>query len=65
MPEELRTQSPRGDSPSEDVACADCGTYQELVGPLSFDGEIVAGGDFVCRPCAGDRGYDGGETTDE
>lgn len=54
----LRTESPRGETPADDVACADCGEYAELVGPLSFDGEVVEGGDMVCRPCAEQRGAD-------
>lgn len=49
-------ESPRGDTPSEDVACADCGRYRVLVGPLTFAGDIVDEGDFVCPKCALKRG---------
>lgn len=57
-PEQLRVEQPRGDTPSEDVACADCGAYQTLFGPVTFDGEVADGGDFVCRSCAETRGVD-------
>lgn len=53
----LRHESPQGDSPDEDVACADCGSYRSLVGPLSFEGEVVGIGDMVCVPCAESRGF--------
>lgn len=53
---QLRTESPRGETAEDDVACADCGAYCVLVGPLTFDGEVRAGGDFVCRECALRRG---------
>lgn len=49
---QLRTESPYGDTPDEDVACAECGKYSVLVGPLNFDGEPTEGGDFICVPCA-------------
>jgi len=44
----------RGDKP----ACADCGAYRDLIGPFSFDGELMDGGDMVCVVCADDRGVD-------
>lgn len=53
---ELETEDPEGETPAEDVACADCGSYRELVGPISFDGLKVEHGDMVCRSCARDRG---------
>lgn len=52
----LRVESPEGGAPEDDVACADCGAYRELVGPLTFDGAVSRGGDFVCRSCARSRG---------
>lgn len=53
----VHVESPYGDTPDEDVACADCGLYSELIGPLSFDGEVLENGDFVCRSCAKARGF--------
>lgn len=52
----IQTKSPYGDVPDADVACADCGAYTELVGPLLFDGTVAHTGDFVCKPCARQRG---------
>lgn len=47
------------DAPSgEEVACADCGVYRNLIGPVSHDGQLVEGGDMVCPKCAGTRGLD-------
>lgn len=53
----IRVESPRGETPEDDVACADCGAYRTLVGPLTFDGVVVSNGDFVCEPCAESRGF--------
>jgi len=55
---QLVVESPRKDSPEDDVACADCGRYRELVGPVAFDGSVRENGDFVCRRCARNRGVD-------
>lgn len=62
---ELRTESSKGDSSSEDVACADCGAYRELVGPISFDGVKTETGDMVCRVCAKRRGVKQAADTSE
>jgi len=55
LPDGLETQSPLGSTPEEDVACADCGEYRTLVGPITHDGRVVDGADFVCRRCARKR----------
>lgn len=67
----VRRESPMGDTWKDDVACADCGTYSPLIGPLNFDGEVVEVGDMVCSHCADKRGFaldiaitDGGLTED-
>lgn len=40
----------------EEPACADCGAYRDLIGPFSFDGNVMDGGDMVCSECAESRG---------
>lgn len=42
----------------EAAACADCGAYRDLIGPVSHDGELIEGGDMVCPGCAKTRGLD-------
>lgn len=42
----------------EEPACADCGSYRDLIGPFTHDGEVVDGADMVCRECADRRGAD-------
>lgn len=54
----LRRESPRGETPDGGVACADCGSYRTLIGPLDFGGEVVADGDMVCSRCADSRGLE-------
>lgn len=51
---ERLSDTPRGNEP----ACADCGVYRDLIGPVSLDGELVEGGDMVCVGCADTRGLD-------
>lgn len=58
MSKELQTESPYGETPADDAACADCGRYTVLVGPITFDGEVVDHGDFVCILCAARRGIE-------
>lgn len=53
---DFETESPLGDTPEEDVACADCGWYATLFGPMDFDGDRHEPGDFVCERCAVRRG---------
>lgn len=55
LPDDLRVAYPLGSSPEEDVACADCGSYRTLVGPITHDGRVADGADFVCRRCARKR----------
>lgn len=43
-------------APDAETACADCGQYQTLYGPVSFDGAVIESGDFVCYRCAKARG---------
>lgn len=54
--QQFSVEQPTGQEPKDDVACADCGAYRELVGPVSLDGEKYDGGDWVCRGCAESRG---------
>lgn len=54
----LTTESPKKESAEDDVACADCGYYRNMVGPLDGDGNPVEDGDFVCWLCAESRGLD-------
>lgn len=55
----ISRESPYGETPEEDVSCADCGYYRTLYGPLSAKGEVVEHGDMVCETCARKRGYQG------
>lgn len=43
---------------NEGIACADCGKVCDLIGPFSFDGEIIEHGDMVCPTCAEERGVE-------
>lgn len=54
----FRTESWKGDSADDDVSCADCGSYRDLIGPFSHDGEVTEGGDMICPDCAENRGAD-------
>lgn len=54
----VQLESPRGERPDNEVACADCGLYRNLIGPLTFDGDVHETGDMVCRTCAESRGFD-------
>jgi hypothetical protein len=45
---------PKGEEP----ACADCGSYRNLIGPFTHDGKVKDGADMVCRECADKRGAD-------
>jgi hypothetical protein len=40
------------------ISCADCGMVRDLIGPFSLDGDVIKGGDMVCRDCADGRGAD-------
>lgn len=51
---ERLSDAPRGQEP----ACADCGVYRDLIGPVNFDGELTEAGDMVCIHCAEERGLD-------
>lgn len=42
----------------EEAACADCGTYGNLIGPFDHDGNVAKGADMVCSGCAETRGAD-------
>lgn len=53
---ELTVEHSAGDRPDDYVACADCGTYSRLIGPITFTGEHSDTGDHVCRTCAERRG---------
>ena len=48
------SEVPKGEEP----ACADCGKYCDLIGPLSHDGQVIEGADMVCPNCAEARGLD-------
>lgn len=57
--EDIFRVEPWSDHPKgEEPACADCGSVRDLIGPLNIDGEVVEGGDMVCRECAETRGLD-------
>jgi len=51
----LTTEHPQGRTPSQDVACADCGRYDILYGPVNMNGEKEEGGDMTCKICLDNR----------
>jgi len=58
-PEDLFRVERWHDAPDgEEPACADCGRIRDLIGPVSFDGELIENGDMVCPGCAKSRGLD-------